>query len=290
MWASVWKTSLLFMRMVKIEHSIFALPFAFLGMIWSAKGWPEPRIVLLLTLAMVAIRSFAMGFNRLVDLPIDRRNPRTQTRELVSGALSPSLVQIFLGVCCVIFVAVCWMLNPLCFVLSPVAILWSAFYSYAKRFTYLCHFILGSVLGLAPLAGWFAVQQSVALPPVLLAFGVTCWVAGFDILYACQDERFDREEGLYSMPSRLGIPIALALSTFAHVVAAVLFLLAGWAAQAGWIYAASSVVVGGILLFEHRLISEDDMSRVNFAFFTMNGFVAVLLFVGALADILVPTL
>jgi 4-hydroxybenzoate polyprenyltransferase len=280
----MWRKTVLLARMVKIEHSIFALPFAYLGMVWAAGGWPGWRIFLALTLAMVAVRSFAMAVNRLADLPMDSRNPRTQMRPLVTGEIGVPETRVFIAVCALIFVGACWLLNPLCLALSPVALVWSALYSYTKRFTAVCHFFLGSVLGLAPLAGWLAVSPTVAMTPVLLGLGVTFWVAGFDILYASQDVEFDRSEGLHSLPARLGVGPALAVSTFSHVVTAIFFLLAGWAAGAGLVYTGVCLVVAAILLAEHRLISADDMSRVNRAFFTMNGFVAVFLFAGAVLD------
>ena len=270
--------------MVKIEHSIFALPFAYLGMLWAAGGWPGWKIFLALTVAMVAVRSFAMAFNRLADLPIDSKNPRTLTRPLVTGELKVPETLIFIAVSALVFVGACWQLNSLCLALSPLALVWSALYSYTKRFTFLCHFFLGTVLGLAPLAGWLAVSPEIVLAPVLLGLGVTFWVAGFDILYACQDAEFDQAEGLHSLPADKGVPIALALSTFSHVITALLFLLAGWSAGAGLVYAGFCLVVAVILLFEHRLISADDLSRVNLAFFTLNGFVAVFLFAGAVID------
>ena len=281
---SMWRKTVLLARMVKIEHSIFALPFAYLGMIWAAGGWPGWKIFLALTVAMVAVRSFAMAVNRLADLPIDAKNPRTQTRPLVTGELGVFETLVFIAVSAFIFVGACWQLNSLCLVLSPLALVWSAMYSYTKRFTILCHFFLGTVLGLAPLAGWLAVSPDVALAPVLLGLGVTFWVGGFDILYACQDVQFDQSEGLHSLPAGKGVPVALALSTFSHVVTALFFLLAGWAAGAGFVYAGFCLAVAAILLFEHRLISADDLSRVNLAFFTLNGFVAVLLFAGAVID------
>ena len=282
---SIWRKTVLLARMVKIEHSIFALPFAYLGMIWAAGGWPGWKTFTALTVAMVAVRSFAMAINRLVDLPIDSKNPRTLSRPLVTGEIGVFETRVFIAVSAVVFVSACALLNPLCLALSPLALVWSGLYSYTKRFTRLCHFFLGSVLGLAPLAGWLAVSPAVELAPVLLALGVTFWVAGFDILYACQDVDFDRAENLHSMPAASGVPTALALSTYSHAVTAVFFLLAGWAAGAGLVYAAFCLVVAVILLFEHRLISADDMSRVNLAFFTVNGFVAVLLFAGAVLDI-----
>ena len=280
----MWRKTVLLARMVKIEHSIFALPFAYLGMVWSAQGWPGWRVFLALTLAMVAVRSFAMAVNRLADLPMDSKNPRTKTRPLVTGEVGVLETQVFIAACAVIFVGACWLLNPLCLALSPVALVWSGLYSYTKRFTAMCHFFLGSVLGLAPLAGWLAVSPAIEMTPVLLGLGVTFWVGGFDILYACQDMEFDRSEGLHSLPARLGIGPALAVSTFSHAVTAIFFLLAGWAAGAGLVYAGFCLVVAAILLMEHQLISAEDMSRVNLAFFTMNGFVAVFLFAGAVLD------
>jgi 4-hydroxybenzoate polyprenyltransferase len=280
----MWRKIVLLARMVKIEHSIFALPFAYLGMLWAAGGWPGWRVFTALTVAMVAVRSFAMAVNRLADLPIDARNPRTQTRPLVTGEIGVAETWVFIAASALIFVAACWLLNPLCLVLSPLALIWSAFYSFTKRFSPLCHFFLGSVLGLAPLAGWLAVSPAVELTPVLLGLGVTFWVGGFDILYACQDVEFDRSEGLHSLPARLGVGPALAVSTFSHVVTSLFFLLAGWSAGAGGVYALFCLAVAVVLLVEHRLISEQDMSRVNLAFFTLNGFVAVFLFAGAVLD------
>ncbi|GAB1408977.1 putative 4-hydroxybenzoate polyprenyltransferase [Desulfovibrionales bacterium] len=279
-----WTQVCILARMVKIEHSIFALPFAYLGMLWSAQGWPGWRVFCALTVAMVAVRSFAMAMNRVLDLPFDAKNPRTQDRPLVSGELTLKEAWIFIGLSALIFLGACWFLNSLCFTLAPLALIWSALYSLTKRVSFLCHFFLGSVLALAPLAGWLAVDPTISLTPVLLALGVTLWVGGFDILYACQDVDFDRSEALHSLPARFGIPTALALSTFAHAVTGVFFLLAGWAAGAGLIFSGVGAVVAAILLVEHRFISATDMSRVNFAFFTMNGFVAIFLCVGAVAD------
>jgi 4-hydroxybenzoate polyprenyltransferase len=280
----MWRKTVLLARMVKIEHSIFALPFAYLGMLWAAGGWPGWRIFLALTVAMVAVRSYAMAVNRLADLAIDAKNPRTQTRPLVTGELGVFETRIFIAVSALVFIGACALLNPLCLFLSPAALIWSALYSFTKRVTSLCHFFLGTVLGLAPLAGWLAVTPEATLAPVLLALGVTFWVGGFDILYACQDVEFDQAEGLHSLPAGVGVPAALALSTMSHVVTGIFFLLAGWAAGAGFVYAGSCLAVAAILLLEHRLISPQDLSRVNLAFFTMNGFVAVLLFAGAVAD------
>lgn len=272
-------------RMIKIEHSIFALPFAYIGAFLAAKGWPGLYTMVVLTVAMVAVRSFAMAFNRYADLEIDRENPRTQDRPLVTGALSSGFTLAFIIGTGVLFIGACAMMNPLCLKLAPLALGLSAFYSYCKRFTYWCHFVLGAVLGLAPVAGWLSVDPTITLPAVLFFCGVVMWVAGFDLLYACQDADFDRERGLYSMPARLGIPAALGISSVSHMSTAAFFLLAGWAAGLGSVYFMVAGAVGVILMAEHLLVKPDDMSRVNVAFFTMNGIIAVALFFGVLLDL-----
>ncbi len=269
-------------RLVKIEHSVFALPFAYIGLFVAAGGWPGWRAFALLTVAMVAMRSFAMAVNRLADLRYDRVNPRTRMRELVTGEVSVRAAWVFTAGCAVVFVAACAGLNALCLALAPVALVWGAFYSVTKRFTWLCHFVLGSVLGLAPVAGWLAVKPEFALAAILFGCGVTCWTAGFDILYACQDVDFDKGQGLWSMPAKFGVGTALRLAAFSHVDAALFFLLAGYAAGLSWIYYAFWAVCSAVLLVEHRLIGENDLSRINVAFFTLNGVIALLLGVGAL--------
>lgn len=272
-------------RMVKIEHSIFALPFAYIGVFAAAQGWPGWRVFTLLTVAMVCVRSFAMGVNRLTDLKFDRLNPRTQDRPLVTGEIRPMEAGLFCLLTAIIFIAACAGLNPLCLALAPLALAWSAFYSLTKRFTWLCHFVLGSVLGLAPVAGWIAYDPVITLPAVLFLCGVTFWVAGFDILYACQDVTFDKENGLHSIPARFSVPTALTLSSFTHVNTTLFFLLAGWAAGLGWMYLLFWAVVSAVLVWEHRLIAPNDLSRINLAFFTLNGCIAIVLFAGVLADL-----
>ncbi|WP_459933900.1 UbiA-like polyprenyltransferase [Fundidesulfovibrio butyratiphilus] len=275
----------LFCSLVKIEHSVFALPFAYLGLFAAAKGWPGWRAFLFLALAMVAVRSFAMAVNRLADLPYDRINPRTQERELVRGVLGIGETWAFTAACAVIFVLACWGLNRVCLMLSPVALVWAALYSFTKRFTWLCHLFLGSVLGLAPLAGWLAYQGTIAPAAFLFALGVTCWVAGFDVLYSCQDVEFDRANGLRAAPVRFGLGKALTLAARLHAGAAVLFALAGWAAGLGLGYFICLIFTAVVLVVEHRLVSENDLSRINTAFFTLNGVVAASLFLGALVDL-----
>jgi 4-hydroxybenzoate polyprenyltransferase len=275
--------------MIKIEHSVFALPFAYVGVFWAAEGWPGTRVFVLLSLAMILIRSFAMGFNRLADVAIDAANPRTRNRPLVTGEISPFQTKVFLLICAVGFWAACWGLNELCFLLAPFALIWSAGYSFAKRFTPLCHYALGSVHFLAPIAGWIAFDPVITPVSVILGLGVLFWVAGFDILYSCQDVHFDRSHGLFSAPAALGIPVSLALSTFSHVSTVIFFGLAGWLQGTGWMYFSAWGIVSLILLFEHTLITENDMRRVNMAFFTLNGVVALVFLLGVLADLFIQT-
>jgi len=284
-------------RMIKIEHSVFALPFAFSGAFlagrtvspitgvaeWTRPGWD---VLVPLSIAMIAVRSFAMAYNRLADVDIDSLNPRTRNRPLVTGELSVEFTKRFIFACMLVFTTACASLNTTCLLLSPVALAWSAFYSHTKRFTPLCHLVLGSVLGLAPVAGWLAVSPShLGYAGVLLFFGVTFWVAGFDILYACQDVDFDRSQGLFSLPASQGVPRALFTSSWTHASAALLFPMAGLYAGLGLTYAVVSLFVGGILVWEHRLIKPGDLSRVNVAFFTLNGVISVFVFLGIWADL-----
>jgi len=283
----LWENTVLVCRMVKIEHSIFALPFAYMGFFLASGDSTGIKPFVLLTIAMVAIRSFAMAVNRLFDINIDSENPRTRTRPLVTGELTPFFTFCFIVACAVIFVFACKGMNELCYKLSFFALGWSAFYSLTKRFSMLCHFLLGSVLGLAPVAGWLSVDPHFSVPAILFFFGVMFWVAGFDILYATQDRKFDRNRGLNSIPANLGIHKALTISTFSHVNTVIFFALAGMAAGLGWIYFSVLTVAGVILICEHLVISAEDMSRVNMAFFTLNGVISVLLFLGTLADIMI---
>ncbi len=273
-------------RMVKIEHSVFALPFAYIGAFVAAGGWPGWRVFIFLTVAMVAIRSFAMSMNRILDLPIDRLNPRTADRPLVTGEITLPQAWVFSATTAGVFILACAGMNLTALALSPAALLWSGFYSLTKHWTWLCHFVLGSVLGLAPVAGWIGYQPELSLVYLLYFFGVLFWVAGFDILYSCQDVEFDRDQGLHSVPVRFGVPTALTLSAFSHVNSAVFFLLAGMAAGLGWLYFLFWGVVAAVLAWEHTLVKPDDLSRVNLAFFTLNGFIAIFLFLGVLLDLL----
>ncbi len=272
-------------RMIKIEHSIFALPFAYAGAFLAAKGMPSWSSLFFLTLGMVAVRSFAMAFNRLVDLPFDQKNPRTAKRPLVTGEISLKQTWIFCAVTALIFIAACAGLNTLCLYLSVPALLIAAGYSYTKRFTWLCHFWLGTTLGLAPLAGWLSVTPSFALTPILFFFAVTFWVAGFDIFYSCQDVDFDKKQGLHSVPAHFGIDKALVIAAFSHVCTSIFLLLGG--ASGGlnaWWYILWALM-SAVLLWEHTLVKAHDLSRVNTAFFTLNGLIAVVVLVAVLLGI-----
>jgi 4-hydroxybenzoate polyprenyltransferase len=276
------RTLVLLARMVKIEHSVFALPFAYAGSFLAARGWPGWRVLLLVSLAMVAVRSFAMAFNRIADLKFDRANPRTRNRPLVTGEITLPAAWAFTLAGAALFVLACAGLNSLCLALSPVALGLCAVYSLAKRFTWACHFILGLTLGLAPVAGWLAFEPAFRLPAVALLLAVTFWVAGFDVLYATQDIAFDREHGLHSIPARFELAPALALSAFCHVNTSLFLGLAGWAADLGWPYFAIWGLTSAVLAFEHAIVRPDDLTRVNTAFFTLNGFISPALLLGVL--------
>jgi len=272
-------------RMVKIQHSVFALPFAFMGAFAAARGLPPLWPLAYLTIAMVCIRSFAMTVNRIVDLRYDRVNPRTANRPLVTGEISVSRAWLFAAFTAAVFMAAAGALNNLCLALSPGALALAAGYSWTKRFTPLCHFILGSVLGLAPIAGWLAISPSFELPPVLIGFGVLFWTAGFDMLYALQDVAFDKQHSLHSIPALHGIPAALSFVAFCHANAVIFLLAGGWALRLAWHWHATCALVAVILYVESRLVAPEDLSRLNIAFFAMNGMVSLLLLAGMLTAI-----
>jgi 4-hydroxybenzoate polyprenyltransferase len=274
------------LEMIKIEHTLFALPFAFLGALFAANGLPSPSQAGWILLAMVGARSAAMAFNRLVDLPFDARNPRTTARALPRGEVSRSYVAIFVIVSSGIFVLAAAMLNPLALRLSPVALTIILLYSFLKRFTWATHFFLGLSLGCAPVGAWIAIRGSVSGIPLVLGLAVVLWVAGFDIVYACQDVVFDRKEPLYSMPKRFGIPCALWISGFLHACMVILLSLLFVRMRLGILSLAGLGLVTLLLAYEHSLVRPSDMSRVNAAFFTVNGWISVLLLVSTGVDII----
>lgn len=273
-------------RMIKIEHSIFALPYAWAGSFLAARGLPPLWPLLWLTVAMVAVRSFAMTYNRIADLEFDAANPRTQLRPLVTGAISVAQARIFCGLAAAIFIAACACLNLICLALSLPALLFAAAYSWLKRFSPLCHFWLGATLGLAPLAGWLAIQpHALGIAAIMLFFAVTFWVGAFDVYYAFQDLEFDRTAGLHSLPADFGGATALALAAFSHVMTVIFLLLTGLTAGLGWPWYALCAACAVLLLWEHRLVKPDDLRHVNMAFFTLNGIISPLVLAGIIAGL-----
>jgi len=272
-------------RMIKIEHSVFALPFALSGAFLAANTLPSLYQLFFLIIAMVAIRSFAMAFNRVVDLKYDALNVRTQKRQLVTKEISVQQTYFFCIVMAIIFVIACASLNKVCFFLSIPALIFSAIYSYTKRFTWLCHFWLGITLGLAPLAGWLSINQGLTITPVLLFFAVIFWVAAFDILYSFQDVDFDKKIGLYSIPVHFGIKISLIIAGLCYIMASIFLLLMGWNANLSFYWYIIWLIINGILYYGFNLIKEDDFSKINMVFFNFNAIISILVFLGVLLGI-----
>ena len=274
------------LEMIKWEHSIFALPFALCGALLAASGLPTAHQVLWIVIAMLAARSAAMAFNRLADAAIDAANPRTRTRALPAGALSPAFVATFVAVSCAIFILAASQLNRLTLWLSPLALAVLLLYSYTKRFTRWSHLVLGLALGIAPAATWIAVRGSLDPRILLLTAAVTFWVAGFDILYACQDFQFDRDAGLHSIPRHIGIANALWIARAFHALMLLLLIALVPAFALGKLALIGVAAVMLLLLYEHSLVKPNDLSRLNAAFFTMNGVISVVFALFVAADIL----
>jgi 4-hydroxybenzoate polyprenyltransferase len=274
------------LEMIKWEHSVFALPFALCGAMLAASGLPTAHQLLWIVIAMLAARSAAMAFNRLADASIDAANPRTRTRALPAGDLSPTFVSTFVIASCAIFILAASQLNRLTLWLSPVALAVMLLYSYTKRFTRFSHLILGFALGIAPSAAWIAVRGSLDPRILLLTAAVTFWVAGFDILYACQDFDFDRDTGLHSIPRHIGIHSALWVARAFHLVMLLLLVAMLPAFGLGKIALAGVVAVMLLLLYEHSLVKPNDLSKLNAAFFTMNGVISVVFAAFVATDLL----
>jgi 4-hydroxybenzoate polyprenyltransferase len=272
------------LEMIKWEHSIFVLPFALCGAVLAAHGLPSTRALLWIIVAMVAGRSAAMAFNRLADASIDAANPRTRARALPAGQLSPSFVGLFVVVSCAIFVFAASQLNRTVLWLSPIALAIVLFYSYTKRFTRWSHLVLGLAMGIAPSAAWIAIRGSLDPRILLLTFAVMFWGAGFDVLYACQDYDFDRGAGLFSIPRFFGISRALWIARVFHLLMLAFLSVLIVAFGLGTLAIVGVVVVGLLLAYEHSLVSARDLSRLNAAFFTMNGVIAVVFFLFVAAD------
>jgi len=278
--------AVLFLGMIKFSHSVFALPFAFVAALLAAGGLPKTRQILWIVVAMVGARSGAMAMNRIIDRKIDAKNPRTRERELPSEKIRLGEASLFAGISFGLLVLAAYMLNPLCFYLSPAAVGLVLFYSFTKRFTWASHIVLGAAISLAPLGAWIAVQGSFDLEILPLVLGVVFWLGGFDILYALQDIEFDRSHGLFSIPARFGVRRSLAISRAFHMMSVLLLVLTGFLFEMGALYWLGMALVAGLFIYEHSLVKEDDLSRLDLAFFNMNGWISVSVFAAAALDLL----
>jgi 4-hydroxybenzoate polyprenyltransferase len=277
-----------FGRMVKFSHTVFALPFALAATAMAARGHGITLAqVLAILVAMVAARTAAMGWNRIIDRRIDARNPRTANRELPTGKVSVLAAALLVGASSAVFIAAAASLGRLCLLLSPVVLVLVLGYSFTKRFTWLCHLFLGLAIGIAPAGAWIAVRGELGMPAVWLMAAVATWIGGFDVLYALADRDFDRQAGLHSIPARFGVPAALAISAFLHLLTVLALLAAGWAAGLGGIYYLGVAAVLAIFVYEHAILRPSDLSRLDVAFFNLNGYVSLIYFAATLTQVLV---
>ena len=270
---------------IKIQHTVFALPFAMMSAFLAAEGFPETEKLVWIIVCMVGARSAAMAFNRIVDARFDKENPRTQDRALPSGKINAGNYAVFLIASSALFVFAAWMLNSLAFYLSPVALAIVFFYSLTKRFTAFSHFWLGLAISIAPVGAWVAIREEISFTSLLLGAAVICWLIGFDILYACLDIEADRANRLHSIPERFGIETALKMAFASHAVMVVfLLVLLEPTVLLGWVYLAGVALVAGLLAYEHSLIKKDDLSKVNMAFFNVNGIISIGLMAFVIVD------
>jgi 4-hydroxybenzoate polyprenyltransferase len=276
----------LYYRLVKFEHTIFALPFAYVGAVLAVSGVPSAHDLLWITVAMVGARSLAMALNRLIDAGIDAANPRTATRELPSGALTAAAVVAFCAVSLTVYLVAVWQLDPLVRWLSPIPVLAFVVYPYLKRFTWLCHLWLGAVDGLAPVGAWAAIKGELPWQAWALGAAVAAWVAGFDLFYALFDVDVDRAQGLHSWATRFGERGAFAGARALHLTTIALLVAAGLGLDVGFLYWVGVAIVAALLFYEHTLVRPDDLRRLDAAFFTMNGVISVAFFAFVLADVL----
>jgi len=287
---TVWAKVTTLLEMIKFSHTVFAFPFALMGAILAslASGRvPSVAQVGWICLAMVGARTGAMGLNRIIDATIDARNPRTAQRHLPAGKVGKREAWLLVLGAFALLLLAAWMLNPLCLKLAPVAIFFLVLYSYCKRFTAMAHVVLGICLAAAPIGAWIALRGDVGWPVIVLGFAVLFWVAGFDIFYALQDYEYDRANGLFSIPSRFGIERSFQVARAFHLLMVVLLLLLLFSPGLGWIYLVGVGVVSALLVYEHRLVRPDDLSRLDAAFFNMNGYISVTIFLFTLTDALV---
>ena len=276
------------LEMIKFEHTIFALPFAYTGAVLAARGFPDLKTAFLILGCMVGARTAAMTFNRLADLPFDAENPRTKNRHLVTGEVKPLEAWLFFFGASFLFFLCAAGLNKLTLKLSPIAYLIILAYSYTKRFTWLCHLFLGLALALAPLGGYVAVKGNFSETAIfLVALGVLFWVAGFDVLYACMDEAFDRQAGLHSIPARFGRRGAFRFSSLCHLLAFMLFALAGQAFGLSFLYYTALLITGGLFLAQRLAVNPKTLEGLDMAFFTFNGAISVVIFLGVFLDLVI---
>jgi 4-hydroxybenzoate polyprenyltransferase len=273
------------LEMIKFEHTVFALPFAFTGALLAARGLPTLGRVFWITLAMVGARSAAMGFNRWADRNFDAENPRTKERALPKGLVTPFQVIVFTAVSSAVLVYAAYRLNMLSFHLSPVALAVVFFYSYTKRFTFLSHAFLGLAICLAPIGAWIAVSGRLEPPALVLGAAVLFWLLGFDVLYALQDMEFDRKRGLHSIPQRFGVRRSLWISRISHLATMAALFWLFFLLSLGWYYLAGVVIALCLIIYEHTLVKENDLSKLNMAFFNMNGYISVTVFFFTLLDV-----
>lgn len=278
------------LEMIKFEHTVFALPFAYFGAVLGAfiidGRWPTFSHWIWITVAMVGARSAAMSLNRLIDEQIDKHNPRTASRAIPAGLISKVEVLFFIVVSFALLFYSAFMLNMLAVYLLPLAVFFLVIYSYTKRFTWACHLILGITIAIAPLGGWVGATGTLTWETMLLFTAVALWTAGFDVIYATQDANYDRENNLYSIPSRFGIRSALIIARFLHIVSFLAFVSLFFLTPLGWLYLVGVIIAGGIMVYEHTLVSADDLSKVDVAFFTMNGILSLVMFIFTIGDVL----
>ena len=281
------KRVFLYLRMIKFSHSVFALPFAFTAALLAANGLPELKKLLWITVAMVSGRSAAMGLNRVIDREIDSKNPRTAKREIPSGKIKTTEAWLFISISLLVFVFSAYMLNPLCLELSPVAISFFVIYPFTKRFTWLCHIVLGVAIAGAPLGAWIAVKGEFSMQILFLCLAVVFWLAGFDTLYALQDLEFDRTYGIFSIPQRFGVKKAIYLSRLFHAITWFLLLVTARVFSLGGAFYVGLLLVGALLFYEHSLVKEDDLSKLDIAFFNMNGYISIAVFSFTFIDLII---
>lgn len=276
-----------YLSLIKFSHTIFALPFAIIGFFLAMRTTNAEfnlKLFLLMLMCMVTARSAAMAFNRYIDRHIDIQNPRTKNREIPSGIINPNVALFYVIFNSILFILTTYFINPICFYLSPIALLIILAYSYTKRFTALCHFILGLGLSLAPIGAYLVITGEFAIIPVLFSLSVLTWVSGFDIIYSLQDEEFDKSLSLHSVPSVLGKERALNISSFLHVLSAIFVIIPGYLGNFSWIYWIGVLIFCGMLVYQHRIVKPHDLSKVNIAFMTTNGIASIFFAVFFLVD------